>query len=125
MYELGCMNLVAIYFYILRCADLSRQHDIPAATGFLSWCGRRVTKWFCHRFPALVQRETERQQQNAIGFVPLRLQLDGKHALASLGVSRCKPSVPVGEVRRLREEGKGLAEIADALGVSRMASGGR
>ena len=31
-----------------------------------------------------------------------------------------KPSVPVEEVRRLRGEGKGPAEIAEAPGVSRM-----
>jgi DNA invertase Pin-like site-specific DNA recombinase len=31
-----------------------------------------------------------------------------------------KPSVPVEEVRRLRDEGKGPAEIAEVLGVSRM-----
>jgi DNA invertase Pin-like site-specific DNA recombinase len=31
-----------------------------------------------------------------------------------------KPSVPVDEVRRLRGEGKGPTEIAEALGVSRM-----
>jgi DNA invertase Pin-like site-specific DNA recombinase len=51
------------------------------------------------------------------------------HALARIGIDAAKkkgvykgrkPSVPVEAVRRMHGEGKGQAEIAVALGVSRM-----
>jgi DNA invertase Pin-like site-specific DNA recombinase len=53
----------------------------------------------------------------------LERQRAGIDAAKSRGVYKGrKPSVPVEEVRRLRGEGKGPAEIAEALGVSRMSA---
>jgi DNA invertase Pin-like site-specific DNA recombinase len=49
---------------------------------------------------------------------------DGRRALADAFFEELRgadrPSVPVEEVRKMRSDGKGLAEIAEALGVSRM-----
>jgi DNA invertase Pin-like site-specific DNA recombinase len=51
----------------------------------------------------------------------LERQRTGIEVAKKAGVYRGrKPSVPVEEVRRLRGEGKGRPEIAEALGVSRM-----
>jgi DNA invertase Pin-like site-specific DNA recombinase len=51
----------------------------------------------------------------------LERQKVGIEAAKKKGIYRGrKPSVPVEQVRKLREDGKGPAEIAAALGVSRM-----
>jgi DNA invertase Pin-like site-specific DNA recombinase len=51
----------------------------------------------------------------------LERQRTGIEAAKKRGVYRGrKPSVPVDEVRKMREDGKGPADIAAALGISRM-----
>ncbi|SRR6266849_8298905 len=94
---------------------------------FTSW-SRRLRAYVCSNREFSTSTDTGRILVTALGTVAemerrfiLERQRAGIDAAKKKGVYKGrKPSVPVEQVRRMHGEGRGPAEIAAALGVSRM-----